>query len=495
MDLKPGTMVTASVRLVELLGEGGMGSVWVAHHQGLDAEVAVKFIATPRARSNPKLLARFKREASLAAKIKSPHAVQTYDHGVMDDGTPYIVMERLHGTSLGERLRARGRFTLRETALLIAQTAQVLGAAHALGVVHRDIKPANLFLVDTEYELFVKVLDFGIARQLDEEEHAVTATGEVVGTPEYLSPEQLLGSETISPKADLWALGVVTYQCLTGRVPFTGKTLAILSMAILEGKFAPPSEIVPALPTEIDAWCRKALARDAADRFASARELASELSRIATGATGSLGVTDGGSALLPASADRAAEGVGALSDTVAAPAAAAATSSTVTGTITPAPGATVLARAAGLEGRGRLAVGVVALLCVTVGGYYVLRGAAEAPAPAAAPSADTPSLRGATSLGASAGPSAEAAPPGGTASAPLPSAAPAAASASPAHAGATAARAPSGGGRAGAGRASALPVAKVVEPPAKPAGKPADCARQPFFKDAMGKLVPRPECM
>ena len=165
MPLGPGHAVTPNIRLVRELGEGGMGSVWVAEHTTLHTEVAVKFVHDEMATET--LLKRFSREASLAAQIKSPHVVQTYDHGATDEGMPYIVMELLEGESLQDRLK-RGPLDARKTAMVVAQVCKALSKAHAIEIVHRDLKPANLFLVESGYEVFVKVLDFGIAKQTGE---------------------------------------------------------------------------------------------------------------------------------------------------------------------------------------------------------------------------------------------------------------------------------------------------------------------------------------
>ncbi len=149
MELAPGIMVTPTVRLVRLLGQGGMGSVWVADHLTLKTEVAVRFLLADLVRSNPGMLARFEREASAAARIKSPHVVATFDYGVVEDGTPYIVMELLDGESLSERVARAGPLSVGETGQVLAQVAKALRKAHQLGIVHRDIKPDNLFLVDS----------------------------------------------------------------------------------------------------------------------------------------------------------------------------------------------------------------------------------------------------------------------------------------------------------------------------------------------------------
>ncbi|MBI4705014.1 MAG: protein kinase [Deltaproteobacteria bacterium] len=280
MGLVPGMMVTPSVRLVEKRGEGGMGSVWVADHLSLRTRVAVKFITPELYQQNPELSERFGREASLAAQIKSPHVVQIFDHGRTEDGTPFIVMELLEGESIEDRLKRDGKLGLRETVGLVSQVAKALGRAHKLGIVHRDIKPANLFLVESEYELFVKVLDFGIAKQTGmPPSGGLTATGAIIGTPEFMSPEQLLDTKGAGSQADLWALAVVAYEALTGRLPFSGSTVAALIIAITKAQFAAPSEICPDLPVEIDAWFRRALAQDVQGRFGSAKEMALALVR------------------------------------------------------------------------------------------------------------------------------------------------------------------------------------------------------------------------
>jgi len=268
-------MVTPKVRLTEILGQGGMGSVWLADHLSLDNEVAVKFLAPELLAKDPTLAERFKREAAVAAKISSPHIVQVLDHGLTDDGLPYIVMERLKGENLGQRLERSKRLNLRETGLILSQVAQALTAAHSIGVVHRDIKPDNIFLVESGYELFVKVLDFGIAKTAQApSDKALTRTDLVMGTPEYMSPEQLLSTKNVDFRADLWPLAVVVYEALTGIRPFMGETVTALSIAICKGAFRMPSAVEPTLTPALDQWFVRALKTERALRFDSAEQMA-----------------------------------------------------------------------------------------------------------------------------------------------------------------------------------------------------------------------------
>ncbi|MBI4955620.1 MAG: serine/threonine protein kinase, partial [Myxococcales bacterium] len=276
MQPAAGLMVSDRVRLVRPLGAGGMGSVWVADHLTLETEVAVKFITHALLAANPELLERFKREASAAAKIQSPHVVQTFDRGVTGDGLPYIVMELLRGESLRARLGRKRVLPPAEVAAVVRQTARALDAAHALGIVHRDVTPDNLFLCSTAGELLVKVLDFGIAKQEGAlEASSVTRTGTTVGTPQYMSPEQLLSAKSVDGSADLWALAVVAYEALTGRQPFSGETLAAIAIEITSARFIRPSRMPGSTATPlVDEWFERAFDREKTRRFASALELA-----------------------------------------------------------------------------------------------------------------------------------------------------------------------------------------------------------------------------
>jgi serine/threonine protein kinase len=295
MALAPGLEITGSIRLVRKLGEGGMGSVWAADHTGLRTQVAVKFMSEHLAMDGG-AAARFSREASAAAQIKSPHVVQVFDHGLLDDRIPYIVMELLEGENLSSFIqRHGGTLSPRVTAQILTQACRALGKAHAQGVIHRDIKPDNLFVLESDGEIFVKVLDFGIAKQAHGI-HNVTSTGALLGTPYYMSPEQMLSAKHVDPRSDLWAVGVVAYQSITGKLPFQGETFAGVAVAISQGQFSLPYAEGGLGSPELDAWFARALAKDANQRFASARELSDAFAA----AAGSALSLSGDSGVVPA---------------------------------------------------------------------------------------------------------------------------------------------------------------------------------------------------
>jgi serine/threonine-protein kinase len=275
--MEAGERVTPNIRLVRVLESGSMGSVWVADHLTLGTQVAVKFMS-PEVAQRPTLVTRFTREAHAAAQIKSPHVVQTLDHGIAPDGSPYIAMELLEGESLQKRLKRDGRLAPALTSVIVGQTCKALSRAHALGIVHRDIKPANIFLTDSEGDVFVKLLDFGVAKE-EKAELGVTRTNEKVGTPFYMCPEQLISAKHVDFRADLWSVGIVAYHALVGVVPFRAQSFGDLCLAVSRGVFTLPSACTPPLPAALDPWFLRALARDPAKRFESARQAADELDR------------------------------------------------------------------------------------------------------------------------------------------------------------------------------------------------------------------------
>jgi serine/threonine-protein kinase len=255
-----------------------MGSVWLADHLTLQTQVVVKFMHAAVAGDSAGR-ERFTREAIAASRVKSPHVVQTFDHGVTSEGVPFIVMERLEGEDLGRRIQ-KGFMSPAEVASTLTQVCRALSRAHAAGIVHRDIKPENIFLCDVgSDEPFVKLLDFGIAKNsLNPTLEKGTQTGAMMGTPYYMSPEQFSGAKDIDYRTDLWSLGIVAYEALTGVRPFDASTIGGLAIAVYTATFAMPSQIRPHLGAGIDAWFRKACARPVAERFSSAKEFAEAFS-------------------------------------------------------------------------------------------------------------------------------------------------------------------------------------------------------------------------
>lgn len=279
-EISAGALLAGKLRLLRPLGQGGMGVVWVARHEALDTDVAVKLIRPERVAADPALVARFELEAKATARIAHPNVVQVMDFGTVDGTVPFIVMELLEGFSLAELLASGGRLSFASARLLVEQIGGALAAAHERGVVHRDIKPHNVFIVQKSSgePLRVKVLDFGIAKllggaQVPGASAALTETGTIVGSPPYMSPEQIEGSRHIDLRTDLWSLGVIVYEALTGKLPFHGSSFVAVGARVLEGKYTPARELRPGLPRAVDDWLAKALCVDPDGRFQSASEL------------------------------------------------------------------------------------------------------------------------------------------------------------------------------------------------------------------------------
>jgi serine/threonine-protein kinase len=268
-------VIAARYRLVRTLGVGGMGSVWLAHDLLLDSACALKLIDDDKARTE-EVRVRFAREAKVAAQLRGAHVVDVFDHGEWE-GVPYIAMEFLDGEDLGTRLDRTGVLDAESTHRIVAHVARALARAHALGIVHRDLKPENVFLVNGDEGEIAKVVDFGIAKHdAYSLRDKATKTGSFLGTPYYVSPEQARGKST-DHRSDLWSLGVIAFQCLTGRPPFESEALGELMGLILYEDLPMPSARNPALPAALDDWWRKAAAREREERFQSAKELSDAL--------------------------------------------------------------------------------------------------------------------------------------------------------------------------------------------------------------------------
>ncbi len=275
-SFSPGEVLAEKYRLVAPLGHGGMGVVWRADHLLLSSPVAIKLIHASSVGSEA-LRTRFLREAQSAAALRSPHVVQILDFGFHAE-TPFIVMELMEGESLSARLQRLGRLTPEDTVRVLTHVARAVDKAHSAGIVHRDLKPDNVFLVHNADEQIAKVLDFGIAKVAvtDAAPGTETREGSVLGSPHYMSPEQARGRPDVDFRSDLWSLGVIAFECLTGRRPFDGETLGDLVMKICAEPLPIPSSFAP-VPPGFDVWFAHALTRDPAGRFQSAGELADAL--------------------------------------------------------------------------------------------------------------------------------------------------------------------------------------------------------------------------
>jgi eukaryotic-like serine/threonine-protein kinase len=278
MTPSAGSTIGGKYLLEAPLAGGGMGAIWAAHHVGLESPVVVKFMLSELS-GDVLAQARFEREARAAAQLRSPHVVQILDYGV-EAGTPYIAMERLQGEDLRARLRAVGRLSLRAASELLTQAAKGLKLAHDAGIVHRDLKPSNLFLARVGDEEIVKILDFGIAKQtstmlIGEQ----TASGQLVGSPHHMSPEQARGG-IVDHRSDLWSLAVVLFEAVSGQRPFSGDHVGNVIASICADPLPAPSSFAPDLPAAVDRFFARAMARDPAERFATARAMAEAFSAL-----------------------------------------------------------------------------------------------------------------------------------------------------------------------------------------------------------------------
>src|SRR6202142_4473217 len=255
-----------------------MGVVVAAHHIGLDEKVAIKFLL-PEMLSNAEAVSRFAREARNAVKIKGEHMARVFDVGTLETGAPYMVMEFLEGGDLHHWLQQRGPLPFEEAVDFVLQTCEVIAEAHSLGIVHRDLKPANLFcLRRADGRLTIKVLDFGISKVTrlggSPSDMGLTSTSALMGSPLYMSPEQLVSSASVDPRTDIWALGVILHELVTGNVPFPGETLPEVSINIHS---RPPQllrELRPDAPEGLQTVVLRCLEKDRERRYRNVGELA-----------------------------------------------------------------------------------------------------------------------------------------------------------------------------------------------------------------------------
>jgi serine/threonine-protein kinase len=279
-----GKTIAGKYILRALVGHGGMGAVYEAEHVGLGKRAAIKFVDAEFA-TDENVIARFAREARAMSAVESAHIVTVFDAG-SDDGRPYLVMELLRGEDLGERLRRTGRVPLGEAMHVVAQVLRGLARAHAAGIVHRDLKPDNVFLVKHDTDpLFAKIVDFGISKieRPRDKTHplALTGRGTVLGTPFYMSPEQAQASSDVDGRTDLYSVGAILFECLTGRPPHTGESYEQVILSICMRDAPDVRTIDPSIPVDVAAFVARALARDRGTRFASAERMLAALHEVA----------------------------------------------------------------------------------------------------------------------------------------------------------------------------------------------------------------------
>jgi eukaryotic-like serine/threonine-protein kinase len=273
----PGQLIAGKYRVEGAIGEGGMGIVLRAKHLDLDRVVAIK-VMRPELAENPEVVERMLLEARAAAMLRSEHVARVLDIGRLESGTPYIVMEHLEGDDLYVLLARHRRLPLDQAVDFVAQACEAVAEAHARGIVHRDLKPENLFLTTSaDGEPCVKVLDFGISKQRDVQREHFTNPSTALGSPNYMAPEQMRARGPVDPRADVWSLGAVLYELVTGRQPFHAEGLAAVCMSVMLDAPVPPSQRDPELPAGIDRVVLRCLEKEPEARYQSVAELASAL--------------------------------------------------------------------------------------------------------------------------------------------------------------------------------------------------------------------------
>ncbi|MEZ4223415.1 MAG: serine/threonine-protein kinase [Polyangiaceae bacterium] len=283
--VREGDVLAGKFRVERVLGVGGMGVVVAAHHLQLDEKVALKFLV-PAALSNPQAVARFEREARAAVKIKSEHVARVIDVGKLDSGAPYMVMEFLEGGDLSDWLEQRGALPIEQAVEFVLQACEAIAEAHGLGIVHRDLKPANLFCIRRPDGLLsVKVLDFGISKLTSlggsGPEMGLTTSQAVMGSPFYMSPEQMASAKDVDARTDIWALGAILFELLTKRPPFEAEALPELVLKIVQHETPWLRALRPDIPEGLEAAVRRCLEKDRARRFPNVAELAHALAPFA----------------------------------------------------------------------------------------------------------------------------------------------------------------------------------------------------------------------
>jgi serine/threonine-protein kinase len=273
-----GQVLAGKYRVDRIIGQGGMGVVVAATHLQLDEHVALKFLL-PDAVRQPEVVERFAREARAASKIKSEHVARVIDVGTLETGAPYMVMEYLDGNDLAAELTKRPHgLPADEAVQYVLQALEALAEAHAIGIIHRDLKPGNLFLARRrDKSSSVKVLDFGISKVAVGPASAMTQTSSVMGSPLYMSPEQLMSAKHVDARSDIWSMGIVLYELLAGGPPYIADTMPEVVAKILQMPLPPLRQTRPGVPEELTQVVARCLAKDPAQRYANVADLARAL--------------------------------------------------------------------------------------------------------------------------------------------------------------------------------------------------------------------------
>jgi serine/threonine-protein kinase len=267
-----GTVLSNTYKIVRILGEGGMGRVYEAQHTRIASKRFALKALHPEFARRKEVLVRFQREVEAAASIESPHVVGVFDVDQTEDGQPYLVSELLQGKELGDYLQERGRINVGFAVRIARQICTALGAAHERGIIHRDMKPENVFLSGDVHEPVVKVLDFGISRLEGQAGNTLTKTGIVMGTPSYMAPEQAKGLR-VDQRVDVYAVGAILYQCVTGKIPFDRSDATATLAAVLTEEPERPRAIAPDIPEHFEMIIQRAMAREVEDRYQNMAEL------------------------------------------------------------------------------------------------------------------------------------------------------------------------------------------------------------------------------
>lgn len=273
--LQVGSLLLGKYRVEKVLGQGGMGVVVAARHEQLGELFAIKMML-PEAHTYHDARERFMREARSAARLKSEHVARVHDVGTFENGAPYMIMEHLTGGDLSGVLDRRGPLPVGEAALYVYQACEAVAEAHSQGILHRDLKPSNMFLTRRPNETAcVKVIDFGISKDLDPNKvgPALTKTGMIIGTPVYMAPEQMANNKAMDARSDIWSLGIILYELVTGEVPFIADSMTELVSQVLTHHPPPPSRARPFISPQFDAVVMRCLDKRPDYRFASVRDL------------------------------------------------------------------------------------------------------------------------------------------------------------------------------------------------------------------------------